>query len=562
MPSIESYEYHENPAYRTLSLIVEDRVTVAVSSRNGSLQATVSTQDLPDPPASSAADLASISRLLFWHINGLLQVILALCVMSFTTAVTPIVRVCRSLKELFFQWFDSTLENVPHPARLLGTFLKSQVRSRWPCLQRVVYRTIVSPAKLVQAITDFQAPIFGLPDPNVMRGSTVSLHDHINDSVAIRLIKRPSIPSADYHSTQSRRRTSQTPAPTVRDDLHIFDERSVSSYVSDGLREKSSRSERSRNTLDRCQGETTPPEQQVKFSDQCHTNESHAARLDLCEIGAGTPKDAEKSSPNPLQPPRQFSENPSRLLDNFDETTLDHRQEVSGTQNCNSVLADGEVSPISSDFAHAESFSPEQLHFPHTNETKRPTESAIFSTLSSQEGHQGGQLLQTLPLTPAIPEPHDNQTTASPDTHPASVTRYTPPPDLKSSEHQQTTERFQDKFSSLHLACDGAFIQNDDTDYYASETTSCCGEPYARTARTSGHQQPEADACDETCFSCETCDRRHKRARRSRIPRTVKTFEHYRPRSSSFTSCYSARTAGSASTVGRKRLQKRKANVD
>ncbi len=271
-------------------------------------------------------------------------------------------------------------------------------------------------------------------------------------------------------------------------------------------------------------------------------------------------KNVQQSSVDQVQAPEGFPHANNRPLQGskvarYLNSGPHHPFETPEAYSGDAIPADCSASSVSSDPAHNESFSPEQFPLPSNVRNEPLFGSWAFTNSILQRSQATGLPPPSSPLAPISPEPRFDK----PSTVLASLSSSS-----AQDESHQVTERAQNfqRLSGVQSACGDSPPQHDDAGYYPSETASCCDRPFMPMRKRSEQQQSESDECYETCISCETCDRRHNRApRRSKIPRRVKTLEHFRPRSSSFTSYHSAQSSGSANTVVRKKLQKRKVRV-
>ncbi len=550
MTTSNDYRYCSTPAPRQRSLISEGTITVVVSSRNGSVQTSFCVQDPSAPPAH---DLASVFRQLFQHAVALVRLTFALCVMS----LKPAVSVCCFLSERLLRWLDSILANMPHSAQFLGTFFKSQIRNRWPRLWKLICCTVVLPVHLMQAIIDFDEATRSPPTTLTLRGNGIAWDGQIDNVVTIRLLRPSPLPTAQCDYRWYRADMGQRSIPTASDDIPTLEERSVRSSVSHKVLESSPPSDGF--IRDLSQSKVTPTEESpkpaMKDDDQSQSAAPDMLSYDLCGTSARAREVSYCSSVDPLQVPQECPNDTIRPMHRSDEVNLNHPRQDAGACGADTIPADVETSSVSSDSAHAESFSPVSLPIPYTNRKDSLACVRILATCSPQEGHDIQQRSLVPFPAPGSPTPPGVHRSANLDSNSSSAAKGA------STNTTKWARKVQYTSSDLQLACNDPFHPRDDADFCASGTTSCYDEQYTPTPRSSTQQQSEADECNETCISCETCDRRHKRTRGSRIPRRVKTLDQLRRRSSSFASCHSAPSTGSASTVVRRRLQKRKVKV-
>lgn len=595
-------------------MITEGPISLPVNSRTLSRQTKFSVEESSTSPTNA---LASICQSLFWHVVALFRLTFALCIIC----LKPAARLCNALIDGFLHRLKSRLNQLPHWAKLLGTSLKLRIRARLPCLSKIVYSTLVLPAKLIQAVLHYNEPGRGQHDSHAMLGGGFPQELQIDTVVSIRLAGRP--PTRTAHSDYTHDMLSMAHYSTAQafTDVPTLEERSGPGHGSSNLLESPLSQKLLFDNSDEHQAETTTSEDshrsEVQPDDQDHSAGLSVASFGLLETGEAMTDDASSDSIDPLEQPQGF---PTIIepLPNSDEPNHKFSREYSTIKRHNSVPVDFETLSVSTDIARAESFSPLQLSLPYTgsngpiggiptfvfkplygaNEShlESPRE---FSTRRDDSGPADDETLSistdrahaesfspvqlSLPYInrkepisgiPGLPSysTQEGQEADQPPTCPSSAT-LTPPDDHPTSIQRSYSSSIaednkanitewarisQSESSIRQPEFNNPFQEHDDTDYCASETTSCYDDPFTSATKTSARQRSGGDECDETCISCETCNRRHKRVRGSRIPRRTKTSEYVRRRSSSFASCQSVQTTVSAGTVVRRKLQKRK----
>lgn len=549
MTAIGIYGFNSNPASQEPSFTSERMIQQAVSRRHGSLQTTLCIQD---PPASAAHDSASIFQQLFRHVSALVRLTFALCII----AMQPAARLCRSLHKSLFGWLDTQWDQAPHCAQRLGTSLKFQIRIRWPRVTKIIDRTLIFPARLIEAVIEFPQVTRGPHDTNALQESSYPLEAQIDTVVTIRLVRRSPISNFQYENTQDGLNIRQILAAAALDDIPTLEERSVAGCVGNRLLGSSPSPDHAHDTNSRPQSEVVPgehsPMQEIKANVGCQISVPTSASPGISETSAPMQNNAYHSSINPLEPPQKFLKGAIRPTYNMDEAIINLHRNGPRIRSVDTVSADAATSSVSSDPAHDESFSPEQLPFPYTKRDEPPAGVRARSTCSSRAGQRAGQPSPMPSLASDTSKPQFDRRPSLEESQSSDMAQDTSPNLTKwarRSWHNSTDST---------SACNYRFHETDDVDYCASETTSSYEESCKPTTGASRPRRSEAGQCTETCTSCETCDRRHNRARHSRIPRRTKALEHFHPRSASFTSCYSAQSMGSAGTVVRRESPKRK----
>jgi hypothetical protein len=548
MASIDSYDYYDDAiAPWKRSLNSESTITIVVNPRNESVHTTFHPQD---PPADPNPDVASICCQSLRCIITLMRLTFTLFFMPFT----PAIRLCRSLKRWFLQWL---LDNMQQRARWFRVVLNSQVRTRWPKLWRTMSRIILLPLQIVHAIITCQEATCRPPVETAVETNPIRFDDHFDSVVTIKFMKR--YPGSTTEHKYLEKPLSIPPSLPLGhlDDLPTLEGRSTPTSKGNRLLDSRPYSGNPFESTEHFQrGNIAPedsPQQEMQPFGPCESRGSATPRLPPCDGTARMTEDVQQSSVDQVQSPEACSDgniSPIQKSKTAQFCNVGSHHLPATPENCkdDAATADCNRSSISSDPAHDESFSPEQFPLPDINRKEPLFGSWTITNSSSQRGHE----VELPSPSSTSPEPRLDR----PSTVLGSVSSSS-----AQGETQLVTERPQNfqRLSGVQSACGGSPLQHDDTEYCPSETTSCCERPYMPTRRISGQQRFEADECYETCISCQTCDRRHNRApRSSKIPRRVKTFEHSHRRSSSFTSYHSAQSAGSASTVVKRKLQKRK----
>jgi hypothetical protein len=551
MATIEQYGCYTISASGIATPRLEGPACEAVSPYNGSLQTTFALQDHSSSPSH---DSPSISRQLCGHIWALLRLAFVLFVMC----LKPAARVCHSLLGSILQLIDSTMDTLPRWAQLLGISLRSRIRTRCPRLWRLIDRTIVLPIQIMQAIIKFNATTRSPPSSYKLQQSSSPLEFQIGTLVTIRLVERPSTVPADYHNRQDRVNLTQISALTSLDDIPTLEERSVCGLVRNELLERSPSPKKLLDTSkhSRKEAPTTEdsPEHGVEANTRCQNIVPNISSFD--SHGPCSPRNNSVShgSVDRTGPPQRSPKDAITTMRKSDYASTYRSRDSSGTFGADSATPDAESSSISSDPAHAESFSPVQLSLPYTIRDEAVAGVQNLPTCPLRGSRKVEQLSRMpFPLAHGLKQQDDRPSTIS---HLKSSRAKDPRPDI-----MKWAQKSRHNSNDSQPAFNDPFQENDDDDCCISETASCCDEPCTRRARLSPLQRSEGDDSHETCISCETCDRRHKRNRHSRIPRRVKPVEHAQRRSSSLTSYHSAQTTASAGTVVKRKVQKRKVRV-
>jgi hypothetical protein len=133
--------------------------------------------------------------------------------------LNPVIRLCCYWFESFLRLLDNILDSVPRWALLLGRSLKSNIRSRWPIIWKLIDRTIVLPIQVMQAITDFQEDIQHPHNQNRIEGSSINLEGQIDNVVTIRLRRRSSPSVIRYEYAENTLGMRYMSAPITLDDV-------------------------------------------------------------------------------------------------------------------------------------------------------------------------------------------------------------------------------------------------------------------------------------------------------------------------------------------------------
>lgn len=548
--------YHSRPASEERSLVLEGATTVAVSSRDGSLHATFCIQDPTPYPAN---DFAPTCRQLLRHLVGLLRLTAALCI----TILKLVFGLCHSSTKRVLGQFDSILDKVPHRDQLHRARLKPQIHGGWLGLEGLIGRTIVLPVQLTQAILDFDGRAWDPVDAHPTQEGDIFWEGRFENIVTIRLERHPPPGTAQDEYTHNGLGKSQRAASIALDDIPTLEGRSAPTAMYSRLLKRSLSRNHSQHISDRPSSRVSftedEPQHKGSAEDQGLSDDDDAELFNRGESSASMQDNPDRSSVVSLQLNQQFSKGAMSPMHNSNEASLYLPQDDDESYAVDAASAGAETSPLSSDLANVESFSPVQLPLPPTNSTgsltsvRRPS---IHSIHSSKRRH-GTEQLSVMPTLAAHPSPpHSDHSPTTPESQFSGIAQET------SRSITKWARKSRGSTSDIQTTCNDSVYTNEYPESCRSGRTSSYGEPSPPTSRISPQHRSEADGCDKPCISCETCDRRHERARQSKIPRRVNAVEHHRRRSSGPASCHSAQSTGwAAGMAGKEKFQKRKIKV-
>jgi hypothetical protein len=597
MSTIATYAYPNTSPSRHRLLTSGGAWNEVVRHRDGFLHTAVWVQSPSATPPCPPSDLSSIVQQLFRLFVALLKRIFELWVFS----LKPAAKACVSLNQSFLRRLDRTLNKMPGYTQLIEATLKSQTRVRMPVVWVFVCRTVGLPAQLLRAIIDFKHETSGPAHALPVQGEGSLLELQIDTAVSFRLMRLPLTLNPNFDNTKTPTNITQASVPSSLSDVPTLEDRSVPGYTNDRLLDYSHFSNGVVDTDERSQPEAmaavASPKLEMTADEQFRGGSPDLASFELHETRAPIAKGTFSGQVEPLEPPQAFPRVAIRPLHNSDRANLDYAPKDPKSKHYGQMPTEAKISSTSSETAprvahrplrdqdktnldyapgdheskysgsvptqsrnssattesaHAESFSPVQLSLPYLNRNEPLSGLHTLSTSLSGNGNDFQQPSQTpspteYSPTPSTDQPQVSQESLSPATEEDTILTVR----KWARQSQSNPPTSKPTFSN-------PFHETDEADYCASETASCCDDPFTTSTRAARQQRrSETSECNEACISCETCDRRHKRVRGSRIPRRTKTLDQLPQRASSFTGCPSEQMTG-GTVVVRRKLQKRK----